>query len=605
MANGFDPNQSSVEFGMGLLEKTQKDIRKRQKEAQRLNRNIALGKLAHSALSGVVTNKWNDFERQEKFKKIQLNNIIDTNKEVFDIQTKIDTEFKGNAADYFEEEAYKYIVSEQDQLYPYKELSGNGIAYARQQATNIGKQRAKEWEEVLEHAKKIPTSVEGLDADWDYYRQSQVPTSVGNWIVRGIRGLFDGKSKEEFENDQQAYRENVMSNEGLFKDYVQFKDVYNDFLRTNPALADEFMGNLIKDYNEAHAEDAFLRDKLVSSELKRDPVTNPDGSSQTVYSLLLTKKDEDGNLYLEEGSRKTVDTKPAAGFKPTSAKSDDLERAESYVNSYRKGNPEFQKFYDNYFTQETQIDIGTERIFHDQVHIAQQYINRYLDNEPMSYELAIQYLYNQYASKKPEDRSRVVNSRVTLYDLDPYINPSQDFEVFLNMVPDFVTDGTNKQRIYIETRAKINTMVHDNDQPFSPEEKYEALKALQQQLYTPKELEDFFDSDEDIKKFYGFPKDSPESTSEPTPEPVPTPAPSPVATSTMGPSGMVESRNLLSDVGQFISDVQRDRDVEILNRYVNEGYSNTVVLKRILRKYGLDEDASKDEVSEFLQSLES
>ena len=50
MANGFDPNQSSVEFGMGLLEKTQKDIRRRQKEAQRVNKFVALKKLTESAL---------------------------------------------------------------------------------------------------------------------------------------------------------------------------------------------------------------------------------------------------------------------------------------------------------------------------------------------------------------------------------------------------------------------------------------------------------------------------------------------------------------------------------------------------------------------------
>lgn len=67
----------------------------------------------------------------------------------------------------------------------------------------------------------------------------------------------------------------------------------------------------------------------------------------------------------------------------------------------------------------------------------------------------------------------------------------------------------------------------------------------------------------------------------------------------MGPGGMVESRNLFED----FKNLQTRKDINILNRYVNEGYPNTAVLKRILRKYGLDENASPSTVSNFLESI--
>jgi hypothetical protein len=67
----------------------------------------------------------------------------------------------------------------------------------------------------------------------------------------------------------------------------------------------------------------------------------------------------------------------------------------------------------------------------------------------------------------------------------------------------------------------------------------------------------------------------------------------------MGPGGMVESRNIFKD----FKNLQTRKDINILNRYVNEGYSNTAVLKRILRKYGLDENASPSTVSNFLESI--
>jgi len=62
---------------------------------------------------------------------------------------------------------------------------------------------------------------------------------------------------------------------------------------------------------------------------------------------------------------------------------------------------------------------------------------------------------------------------------------------------------------------------------------------------------------------------------------------------------MVESRNLFED----FKNLQTRKDINILNRYVNEGYPNTAVLKRILRKYGLDENASPSTVSNFLESI--
>ena len=67
----------------------------------------------------------------------------------------------------------------------------------------------------------------------------------------------------------------------------------------------------------------------------------------------------------------------------------------------------------------------------------------------------------------------------------------------------------------------------------------------------------------------------------------------------MGPGGMVESRNLFQD----FKNLQARKDMEILNRYVNEGYSNTAVLKRIFRKYGLDANSSPSTVADFLESL--
>jgi len=52
-----------------------------------------------------------------------------------------------------------------------------------------------------------------------------------------------------------------------------------------------------------------------------------------------------------------------------------------------------------------------------------------------------------------------------------------------------------------------------------------------------------------------------------------------------------------------IENLQTQKDVEILNKYVNEGYSNTAVLKRIFRKYGLDEDSNPEAVANFLETF--
>jgi hypothetical protein len=59
----------------------------------------------------------------------------------------------------------------------------------------------------------------------------------------------------------------------------------------------------------------------------------------------------------------------------------------------------------------------------------------------------------------------------------------------------------------------------------------------------------------------------------------------------------------ITSIPQAVRNLQTQKDVEILNRYVNEGYSNTAVLKRIFRKYGLDEDSNPEAVANFLETF--
>jgi hypothetical protein len=59
------------------------------------------------------------------------------------------------------------------------------------------------------------------------------------------------------------------------------------------------------------------------------------------------------------------------------------------------------------------------------------------------------------------------------------------------------------------------------------------------------------------------------------------------------------------DIFSFFKSQQGKADLNKLERYSNNNYRNTVVIKKLLKKYGLSEDASPAEVANFLDNFNS
>ena len=59
------------------------------------------------------------------------------------------------------------------------------------------------------------------------------------------------------------------------------------------------------------------------------------------------------------------------------------------------------------------------------------------------------------------------------------------------------------------------------------------------------------------------------------------------------------SRNISS----FFKSQQGKADLNKLERYADGNYRNTVVIKELFRKYGLDEDSSPEDVADFLDNF--
>ena len=255
MIDPSDPNVSSLQYGQSLLDRAENLARKKQiKESQRKVRENILN-AATSGLSAIVKQKWNAFERDNSAQKIQLNQIHNNVQSIYDMQEAINTTYDGDASAYFADEIYNYLVGQKDtsefkKMFPYADLSGTGHAYLRKKANELGDSREEEWNELVTFAEKVPESEEELIANWDYYKQSQVPTSVGNWVVRGISQMFDGKTREEFEAEQKAYRQNLFNEGGAFANYGEFDKQYKSFLKSNPLIADDLMESFQKSHNQ-------------------------------------------------------------------------------------------------------------------------------------------------------------------------------------------------------------------------------------------------------------------------------------------------------------------------------------------------------------------
>ena len=297
--NEFE-KMSSVEFGMSLLDQTKKDVERERKRREDKDRKYAIGQFVTSGLSSLVKEQFNAFEKNNLYKKGKLNDILNGHTEYKTTQSKIDEEYGGNSLQYWTDFYYNLGQSESNPGGIYENMGINPQAkpFLLAEAENMAEIRNKEWIELGNTYKNLPTSVEELEANWDKWVEASVPSNVFNWATRGLSNWLGGKSKEDIkaESDkkfneifsqfedarqaQQAY-DVVYQKENGYDLFVQIKNKYEDLNEENNFLVYDKI-----DPETVTIQQSDGRGGTVSFETVRYSIIDEYGVPQVRYSHL-------------------------------------------------------------------------------------------------------------------------------------------------------------------------------------------------------------------------------------------------------------------------------------------------------------------------------
>tara|TARA_R100001129_G_scaffold148065_2_gene109627 strand:- start:3958 stop:5925 length:1968 start_codon:yes stop_codon:yes gene_type:complete len=282
MAKDFK-KMDSVEFGLNLLADQQAEFKAQARKAAKREERLMGLKLVTSGLSHLVKEKFNAFENSLQPQKIKLNNIYNSAQDIIATNKIIDTQYNGDAKAYFTNLYRTQLTNYGSQLYPDADPESLGH-FTLQKAEELGNLKGSEWANVLKEARDLPTSVEGLQNNWDRYVKESVPTNVFSWATKGIKNFFSGKSPEQIEKEAQLSRDKLF-NEDLFKDFIELETSYNNFKNIAPSESATIFKNLVDDYKEKNEKDVTFKNKVENVQVITQNKRNGTVQTYAVYTM--------------------------------------------------------------------------------------------------------------------------------------------------------------------------------------------------------------------------------------------------------------------------------------------------------------------------------
>lgn len=231
-----DTNQKASEFGISLLQEQRKETRRKESEAKKWDRrNAALdfgASLYKNTVLDAKAEEWalGNSPFKAKLQAMQGNaaNILQTQKT---INSTGPGGFSGSSYNYWVDFYSKQLTNqwggETGKLPPRATVSA--------QAKKLAKDRLKDWEELVNSARAVPSTVAELETDWENYQKLNIPSSISEQMGRGIRNAF--RSKEKRTEAESLTKSDINSNP-LFARYKNFADRYETYANFNPGMAD-------------------------------------------------------------------------------------------------------------------------------------------------------------------------------------------------------------------------------------------------------------------------------------------------------------------------------------------------------------------------------
>mgnify|MGYP003132806335 CR=1 FL=1 len=521
---------SSVEFGMSLLDQTKKDVERERKRQEDKENKYLVGQFVTSGLSSLVKEQFNAFEQNNLYKKGKLNDILNGYTEYNKTQSKITEEYGGNSLQYWTDFYYNLGQSESAEGGIYENMGINPQAkpFLLSEAEKMAEVRNKEWTELGNTYKNLPTSVEELEANWDKWVEASVPSNVFNWATRGLSNWFSGKSKEDIkaESDkkfneifsqfedarqaQQAY-DVVYQKENGYDLFVQIKNKYEDLNEENNFLV----------YDKINPETVTIqqsdgRGGTVSFETVRYSIIDEYGVPQVRYSHLnypnvrvntrgnfdngtnsssnvtstATSISNEGQEAQGAGDMVIIDFEAPPEFSPSQQDYDILN--DYIINEHLNnialkgiGNP-YSEFWSQYSVEQDDTKKGiklSEDILNEVLLIAEGY-KRELKKVGISPEDAYRYAADKFYAESGSSYSRIV----TLTDV---INSGEGVD---SNAIDFIFDDLEKGTFDIIEAQDNEVFFNDKYKAYekiiqeadiTEEQRFESLTMLNKMFYKP------------------------------------------------------------------------------------------------------------------------
>jgi hypothetical protein len=277
-----DTNQKASEFGISLLQEQRKETRRRESESKKWDRrNAAINFGANLYENTILDAKAEEWALGNSPFKAKLQSMQGNAANILKTQSTIDSTgvggFSGSAYNYWVDFYSRQLTNqwggETGKLPPRATVSA--------QAKKLAKDRLKDWEELVNSARAVPSTAAELEQDWENYQKLNIPSNIGEQMGRGIRNAF--RSKEKRTEAESLTKSDINSNP-LFARYKNFADRYETYANFNPGMADA-MHNLATKQEWKAILDPNVPPKFSSQTIK---VRLNDGSvgSQVVNTVM-------------------------------------------------------------------------------------------------------------------------------------------------------------------------------------------------------------------------------------------------------------------------------------------------------------------------------
>ena len=229
-------NQKASELGISLLQEQRKETKRRESDAKKWDRRSALFDFGVGVYENTVLDtKAEEWALGNSPFKAKLQAMQGNAANILKTQTTIDSSgaggFSGSAYNYWVDFYSKQLTNqwggETGKVPPRATISAR--------AKEMANTRLKDWEELVNSARAVPSTVQELEKDWANYQKLNIPTSIGEQMGKGIRNAF--RSEEKRKEAESLTKSDINSNP-LFARYKNFADRYETYAKFNPGMAD-------------------------------------------------------------------------------------------------------------------------------------------------------------------------------------------------------------------------------------------------------------------------------------------------------------------------------------------------------------------------------